>query len=69
MLQLHTNKEMTEKRHDLNFVYGQARMLLQLRGVGQLCIKAVIHYPSHATFTTAEASDLIQQIVDDTLYY
>ena len=64
-----TNKEMTERRHDLSFVIKQAKDTLRDKNINSLCINRVREEHHNKMFTTAEASDLIYCLVTDSIYY
>lgn len=72
----YTKKEMTEPRHDLNFIMKQARDVVDDKTkhrshnnpVG-ICLNKLPRCRDDQLFTTAAASEIIDDIVDDSLYY
>ena len=66
----YTLAEKTEKKLDMNFIIGQARAVLKDRyNKTQFCSNALGRYHDSEKFTVEQASRLIEQVVDDTLYY
>lgn len=63
-----TTKEKTEKRHDVNFIVGQARAVIADKRVKGLCMNDV-PVDNGQLYTTEHASALIAAIVDASLYY
>ena len=63
-----TTKEKTEKRHDINFIVGQARAVIADKRVQGLCMNDV-PVDNGRLYTTEHASALIAAIVDASLYY
>lgn len=63
-----TTKEKTVNRHDVNFIVGQVRAVLKDKRVDGICLNK-LPVDHGQLYTTELASVIIDQIVDDSLYY
>ena len=63
-----TTKEKTIRKHNVNFIMGQVRAVLNEKKVKGICVNRAPEDHGQL-YTTEHASAIIEQIVDDSLYY
>ena len=65
----YTLKEKTEKRHDEIFIIAQARATLESKNrSGPMDVTALSRKSKGQLFTTEEASELVNEVVCNTIY-
>lgn len=70
MAYFHTVKERTEKRTTLDFIKGQALALpLDKNRNNKLCTTRLSRYSPSELFTVSQADALIEEMVQDSLFY
>ncbi len=70
MAYFHTTKERTEKRITLDFIKGQAMaLLLDKNRNNKLDISRLARYSPDEMFTVSQADALIEEMVQDSLFY
>ena len=70
MAYFHTAKERTEKRITLDFIKGQAMaLLLDKNRNNKLDISRLARYSPGELFTVSQADALIEEMVQDSLFY
>ena len=70
MAYFHTAKERTEKRITLDFIKGQAlELLLDKNRNNKLCVTRLSLYSAGEMFTVSQADALIDELVQDSLFY
>jgi hypothetical protein len=65
---LFTRKEKTVRKHNVNFIMGQVRAVLNEKRVQGICVNCAPDDHGQL-YTTEEASVMINAIVDDSLFY
>lgn len=63
-----TTKEKTVRKHNVNFIMGQVSAVLNEKKVKGICVNRAPEDHGQL-YTTEHASVIIEQIVDDSLYY
>lgn len=65
-----TQSEKTVKKYKTSFALAQARDVLRDKyGLTQVCTDTTAKYSKDVLFTTEEVSQVISDLIDDTLYY
>lgn len=64
-----TQAERTVKKHTVGFAVKQAQHVLKEKRYSELCVNAVRGRAYDQLLTTEEVSKLVEELVDDTLFY